>query len=232
MHSDTSRRRADARPSPSAAHSKGDRLTSIHRHTWKVAGRASGFSFVQLLVVIAIIAVLIAFFTPMIQRMREKANLALCKDHLRLIGIGLIEYARENDGNLPVSATVENPQRDLLQCLAASHCLGNAANYYCPSEEQPGLRYSDQNFKAGIIGYYYYSAATASANPSLSKFLRSGISWPRELNLTMNANSWVMSDIWFSGQPTAHVGYRKGLNYLMLDGSVDFVGESPRQAFH
>jgi prepilin-type processing-associated H-X9-DG protein len=41
-----------------------------------------------------------------------------------------------------------------------------------------------------------------------------------------------MSDVWVSVVPTAHAGYRKGVNYLMLDGSVDFVSQSPRQAFH
>ncbi len=48
----------------------------------------------------------------------------------------------------------------------------------------------------------------------------------------MDPKTWVMSDIWVSSLPTSHPGFKKGVNYLMLDGSVGFVGESPRQQFH
>ena len=99
-------------------------------------------------------------------------------------------------------------------------------------QPSPSLSYSDANFKSGIIGYFYYSAARASEDQDLSRFLLTGISWPRELNTHLDPRSWVMSDIWVSGDPTAHAGYRKGVNYLMLDGAVGFVSESPRQAFH
>ena len=50
--------------------------------------------------------------------------------------------------------------------------------------------------------------------------------------MSMDPKTWVMSDVWYSGEETAHSGYRKGLNYLMLDGSVDFIEQSPRLAFH
>jgi prepilin-type processing-associated H-X9-DG protein len=48
----------------------------------------------------------------------------------------------------------------------------------------------------------------------------------------MDPRSWVMSDMWVSGISTAHVGFKKGLNYLMLDGSVGFLTDSPRRGFH
>jgi prepilin-type processing-associated H-X9-DG protein len=193
---------------------------------------SAAFTIVQLLVVLALVAVLIAFLLPLIQRTREKANLALCKDHLRQIGVGLIEYARLNASALPVSSTVENPHADLLQCLSVSGCVGDPRNYYCPAQQQSSFRFSDQNFRQGIISYFYYSALASGGNPALSKFLRTDLGWPRTLDTSMDKKSWVMSDAWYSGVQTAHSGYRKGLNYLMLDGSVDFVSDSPRQAFH
>jgi hypothetical protein len=94
------------------------------------------------------------------------------------------------------------------------------------------VSYSEEHFKAGTIGYFYYSALQASDDEQLSRFLREGVTWPRMLNAVADPKSWVMSDIWVSGEPTAHGSYRKGVNYLMLNGAVDFVGESPRQAFH
>jgi len=192
----------------------------------------SAFTFVHLLVLVAIIALLIALLMPTIERLREQANLALCKDNLRKIGSALILYAHANGGDLPVSPTVENPHVELLNCLAAGGFTGDPKSYYCPSQHSPGLSFSDQNFRSGMIGYYYYSALNASTDTAQSKFLRGGVTWPRKLNTAMDPRTWVMSDIWVSALPTSHAGYKKGVNYLMLDGSVGFVGESPRQQFH
>ncbi len=191
-----------------------------------------GFSYIHLLALIAIVALATAMLIPSIERAREAANLALCKDNLRKLGTELILYAHASGGDLPVSPTVENPHVELLDALTAGHVTGDPQTYYCPSQRDPALEYSDQNFRSGIIGYYYYGASSAGSDPSLSKFLRGGVSWPRKLNLRMDPKTWVMSDIWVSALPTSHPGYKKGVNYLMLDGSVGFVGESPRQQFH
>ena len=192
----------------------------------------SAFTLIHLLVLIAIVALLIALLVPEIERLREQSNMALCKDNLRKIGSAISQYTHISGGDLPVSPTVENPHTELLSSLAAAKLTTDPKIYYCPSQRNPSLTFSNQNFSSGIIGYYYYSALDASTDPSLSKFLRGGVTWPRKLNAAMNPKSWVMSDIWVSALPTAHKGYKKGVNYLMLDGSVSFVGDSPRQQFH
>lgn len=191
----------------------------------------TGFTWIQLLIVIALIAVAVAFALPAIQRMRAQHDLVLCKERLRRIGISFAQYARANDGRLPVGNTIDGPQRELLDGFAAEHLLGEPQNYYCPAQRQPDSAVVDRNFNAGLIGYYYYSARDSGGNSHLSKFLRTGVSWPRELDTSMDPKSWVMSDIWVSAEPTAHAGFRKGVNFLMLDGSVDFVSGSPRRSF-
>ena len=204
-----------------------------HARNRKFANRRfAGFTLIQLLVVVALVAAAIAFLVPVIQRARMQQNLALCRDRLRQIGIGVIQYANANGGRLPVTDSVSGPQAQLLESLTASHCVGDPSNYYCPAQRQPEFCFSDGNFNSGVIGYYYYSAQGTGENTRLSKFLRGGLSWPRKLDTSMNPKSWVASDIWISGVPTAHAGYRKGVNYLMLDGSVDFISGSPREAFH
>ena len=190
----------------------------------------SRWRLVHVVVLLAVAAFLVAYLIPMVERAREASRLAICKDNLRKIGAALLLYAQSDGGNLPISPTVENPHVEVIHALTERSLAGDPQNYYCPALAQPG--FTQDNFKAGVIGYYYYAATSASTDPHLSKFLRGGVSWPRTLDLSMDPKSWVMSDIWVSGIPTAHGGYRKGLNYLMLDGSVAFVGESPRQAFH
>jgi prepilin-type N-terminal cleavage/methylation domain-containing protein/prepilin-type processing-associated H-X9-DG protein len=59
-----------------------------------------GFTLVELIVVVAIVALLTALLLPAIQRMREAANLLACKNHLRAIGQAITLMT--NGGRNPV----------------------------------------------------------------------------------------------------------------------------------
>ena len=186
---------------------------------------------VQLLVCIALAAFILALTLPAVRRAREAANLARCKDNLRQIGVSLRAYASWGGGAFPVSPTIENPQAQLLRALEARGLLPQPASFYCPSESRRDLQYSAGRFHAGTIDYFYYSAMSIGPDQTLSKFLRSDLAWPRMLNRSMDARTWLMSDRWTSGVETNHAGYRKGVNYLTADGSVSFLSESPRRTF-
>ncbi|MFA7237157.1 MAG: DUF1559 domain-containing protein [Phycisphaeraceae bacterium] len=60
-----------------------------------------GFTLVELLVVVAIIAVLMAVLQPSLSRARESARTVVCASNLKHIGLGTMMYASDWTGYLP-----------------------------------------------------------------------------------------------------------------------------------
>jgi prepilin-type N-terminal cleavage/methylation domain-containing protein len=72
--------------------------------------RCFGFTLVELLVVIGIIALLISILLPTLSKARESAKISQCLSNQRQIAIAVIAYTNDNKGYFPSSAL--NPHRD------------------------------------------------------------------------------------------------------------------------
>ena len=66
----------------------------------KIRSLAWGFTLVELLVVIGIIAVLVAMLLPALNKARAQARSTVCLSNLHQIGIGLNAYAHDHRGRM------------------------------------------------------------------------------------------------------------------------------------
>ncbi len=140
------------------------RTAAVHGRQARPRGVVSrhAFTLVELLVVVAIIAILAAMLLPALTQAKERGRRAICMSNLRQLGIGLQLYAGDNnDSVLPNDVPIAPNSHDIWVGSAPVHlgrllmekCLPMPANnnhvLYCPSMEARG------GMKPGAYGFIY-----------------------------------------------------------------------------
>lgn len=83
--------------------------------------RRSGFTLVEMMIVIAILSILLAIFLPNLMRARARGLLASCEQNLRNLSTAIETYGTDNKGRYPTVLTILTPDyiKNLPWCPTA-----------------------------------------------------------------------------------------------------------------
>ncbi len=126
--------------------------------------RATGFTLIELVVVIAIILILGAILLPVFEQATKRAEAVSCLSNLRSVGMAGMMYADDYDDQYP-PAILEIPNSSVSYCwdVLLLPYLGSELIFICPADENPtpgpswtcSIPHSyGMNLDVGMIGGY------------------------------------------------------------------------------
>jgi len=88
---------------------------SSRRHAGRAPRRASAFTLVELMVVIAIIALLVSILVPSLAEVKELARRTICQTNLHALGRGWELYFNQSNGRTP---NMFNDRKGVTDCIS------------------------------------------------------------------------------------------------------------------
>lgn len=155
------------------------RITPHPGFNGRRTAQRAGFTLLDVLVVIVVIALLMGLLAPSLSRVTESARRVVCASNMHQVGLGLAMWVNDHDGSLPAVGFADDnrttePARllqlahlgereqdwDGLGMLVAAGYLTAPSLYYCPSHngENPFDRYEADWKKPGkqiVVNYHY-----------------------------------------------------------------------------
>jgi len=182
------------------------------------------FTLVELIVTMAVIAILAAMLFPSASSAIQRAQTTRCAANLHKIGIGVIQYAGENNGQLPSALSYGITTGDTM-ILALEPYLENKTKVWdCPSN--PQLR------AAGFTGYVQgnYASAFYFGHPGSGALPYTLL----QINEFDRNKRWLLADMDAWNYANAIIAkaaplpvHQKGRNVLFADGRVEWIASKP-----
>lgn len=115
------------------------------RKVFKMNGKSKAFTLIELLTIIAIVAILAAFIFPVLARAKLRAGQAACTSNLKQLGASVYLYAADHDDHTPIT---KFPQ-DIVPALKPYTRLAEV--FKCPNDHEK--REPTGNLAGGASNY-------------------------------------------------------------------------------
>jgi prepilin-type N-terminal cleavage/methylation domain-containing protein/prepilin-type processing-associated H-X9-DG protein len=119
-------------------------------------GHCNGFTLVELLVVIGVIAILAVLSMPAFKNVMSGSKLTKCSSNIRQWGMGFQGWMNDHDGMLPQTAEVNGNADTHWQELIAPYVVGDQvmwnkrnvmrSKFRCPGDKVPGIVYCSTHY--------------------------------------------------------------------------------------
>jgi prepilin-type N-terminal cleavage/methylation domain-containing protein/prepilin-type processing-associated H-X9-DG protein len=211
---------------------------------WRGGTAGSGFTLVELLVVIGVIAVLIGILLPTLSRARESASRTACLSNLRQVHHAFAFYAMSNRDQVPLGFRAGRKQFNsmvysstsgrlvLFGWLYAAGLMASPEIFFCPSENDPRSMFNTEAnpWPPGPDGdpsaqvYSGYGCRPEIELPDDSAALVNSTTFlPR---LSQFRNKAIFGDL--TAVPArVDTRHRTGVNVLYGDGSARWMDRRP-----
>ena len=194
-------------------------------HLYPQPRRAFGFTLIEILVVISIIAILAAILFPAFARARENARRASCQSNLKQIGLGFTQYLQDYDERYPM---LDNHIKGWAQQL--DPYLKSTQLFACPSDA--GSDVSMSNNGGQIPASYAVNVRIVKpeyTDPKFETYSSVALNAPSQKILAgengssdsgMGWYDWYTADKWNEVAGNGFKGHLGTGNFLFADGHV------------
>jgi type II secretory pathway pseudopilin PulG len=145
--------------------------------------RSTGFTIMELLIVICIMLILSALIVPAVNKSKEMARRTYCLNNLRTLGVALIVYAEDYHGDFPPDGAPPNTWASYIYPTYVK----DERLFDCPTHEYVGT-------VATGADYWYRAGLNTHTSPPNSLLIGDydGCHYGSENKITVNGKTWFL----------------------------------------
>lgn len=191
-------------------------------------GKNSGFTLVELLVTIAIMAILVAVSFPIYTTAIQHAHCAACATNMRSLSLAFLSYSYEHDGTLPGRTTGST---DKWPTILLPYCGGDTSVYVDPGDpvavQVPPTNLVSNSGNNSSFFFNGFNDLGTYSNPNITVCL---FNVPASSNLILlgqqkhGSNQYYMDFVEGNENDILNkTAYFGGSNYAFADSSVRYI---------